>query len=329
MPHGWDASASQPGFAAMADRLAILAWHNVEATWWYPSRPGTGVRGLARQLRSLRRFANVVPLEPALEALASGRPLPPRAVALCWDDGYRDGLELAAPLLERFQMPATFFLVPGLLSGEVRAWWELVAWAWAHSTRSSIPWDHRVLQVRGRAGRRSLRWLGGWLQAQTRAAREQRVAELLERLRPAGDPDDRRLFLDWSEARKLAGKGFAIGSHSMYHTILRNEPLEDQQWDLAASRAQLEQQLEVPVRLFAYPSGQPGDYDAETVDAVARAGYSHAFTTRAGWNRPATPALEGHRVVVEPQRTFSSLAARRVVTRVARKVRPAAVIDEG
>jgi len=39
--------------------------------------------------------------------------------------------------------------------------------------------------------------------------------------------------------------------------------------------------------------------------------------------------LEGHRVVVEPQRTFSSLAARRVVARVARKVRPAAVIDEG
>ncbi len=76
----------------------------------------------------------------------------------------------------------------------------------------------------------------------------------------------------------------------------------------------------MPVRLFAYPSGQPGDYDAETVDAVARAGYSHAFTTRAGWNRPATPALEGHRVVVEPQRTFSSLAARRVVARSRRKV---------
>ncbi len=89
MPHGWDASASEPGSAAMADRLAILTWHNVEATWWYPSRPGAGVRGLARQLRSLRRFANVVPLEPALEALASGRPLPPRAVALSWDDGGR------------------------------------------------------------------------------------------------------------------------------------------------------------------------------------------------------------------------------------------------
>lgn len=325
-----DASASWPG-SAMADRLAILVWHNVEATWWYPSRPGAGVRGLARQLRSLQRLANVVALEPALEALAAGRPLPPRAIALSWDDGYRDGLELAAPLLERFQMPATFFLVPGLLSGEVRAWWELLAWAWAHSTRSSVPWYDRVLPVRGPAGGRSLRWLGGQLQAYSRAVRDQRIAELLEWLRPTGEPDDRKLFLGWDDARKLAGKGFAIGSHSMHHTILRNESLDEQQRDVAASRAQLEQALGVPVRLFAYPSGQLGDYDAETVRAVARAGYSHAFTTRAGWNRPSTPALEGHRVLVEPQRTFSNLAVRRVVARVARRTRRASVrvSDEG
>jgi peptidoglycan/xylan/chitin deacetylase (PgdA/CDA1 family) len=308
----------------MADRLAILAWHNVEATWWYPSRPGQGIRGLVAQLRSLRRFANVVPLQPALEALGSGRPLPPRAVALTWDDGYRDSLQLVAPLLERFQLPATFFLVPGLLSGEVRAWWELLAWAWARSPHRVIPWGDRVLPVGGRAGRRSLRWLGQQLQAHGRAVRDQQMAELLERLEPAGELDDRTLFLDWIDARKLVSKGFAIGSHSMHHTILGHEPLDMQRRDLADSRAELEQRLEVPVRLFAYPSGQPGDYDADTVGAVAWAGYSHAFTTRAGWNRPSTPVLEGHRILIGPERPLPSLATRRVAARVGRRLLPAA-----
>jgi peptidoglycan/xylan/chitin deacetylase (PgdA/CDA1 family) len=307
--------------SAMADRLAILAWHNVEATWWYPSRPGQGVRGLVRQLRSLQRFANVVPLEPALDALAAGRPLPPRAVALSWDDGYRDSLELVAPLLERFQMPATFFLVPGLLSGEVRAWWELLAWAWARSPRNSVRWDGRDLPVAGPAGRRSLQWLGLQLQAHSRAARDQRIAELLERLGAAGEPDDRGLFLDWSGAKQLAGRGFAIGSHSMYHAILGNEPVEEQQQDLSTSRARLEQELGVPIRLFAYPSGQANDYGPETVHAAARAGYTHAFTTRAGWNRPSTSVLEGHRVLIEPQRAFPNLAARRLAARAARQLR--------
>jgi peptidoglycan/xylan/chitin deacetylase (PgdA/CDA1 family) len=304
----------------LADRLAILAWHNVEATWWYPARPGQGTRGLVGQLRMLRRHANVVPLGPALEALAAGRPLPPRAVALSWDDGYRDGLELVAPLLERFQLPATFFLVPGLLSGEVRAWWELLGWAFAHSLRPTVSWDGRVLPVGGRAGRRSLRWLGRQLQAHSRAVRDQRVAELLEQLEPAGELDDRTLFLDWAGARTLVARGFAVGSHSMHHAILGHEQLDEQRHDLAASRAQLEQRLEVPVSLFAYPSGQPGDYDADTVRAVATAGYRHAFTTRAGWNRPTTPVLEAHRILVEPVRPLPSLAGRRVAARVARRL---------
>ena len=308
----------------MADRLVILAWHNVEATWWYPSRPGQGIQGLVGQLRSLKRFANVVPLEPALEALAAGRPLPPKAIALSWDDGYRDSLELVAPLLERFQLPATFFLVPGLLSGEVRAWWEVLAWAWARSHHRTVRWDGRVLPVGGPAGRRSLRWLGQQLQAHGRAARDQQITELLERLEPAGEPDHRRLFLDWTDARKLAGKGFTIGSHSMHHAILGHEPPDEQLRDLADSRAQLEQRLEVPVRLFAYPSGQPGDYDAETVRAVARAGYSHALTTQAGWNRPSTPVLEEHRVLIGPERSLPSLAARRVAARVGRRLMSAA-----
>jgi peptidoglycan/xylan/chitin deacetylase (PgdA/CDA1 family) len=313
----------------MADRLVIVAWHNVEATWWYPSRPGQGIQGLVGQLRSLKRFANVVPLEPALEALAAGRPLPPRAVALSWDDGYRDSLELVAPLLERFQLPATFFLVPGLLSGEVRAWWELLGWAWTRSPHGTVRWDGRVLPVGGPAGRRSLRWLGQQLQAHSRAVRDQQLAELLERLEPAGEPDDRTLFLDWTDARKLAGKGFTIGSHSMHHAILGHEPLDDQLRDLADSREQLEQRLDVPVRLFAYPSGQPGDYDAETVRAVVRAGYSHAFTTQAGWNRPSTPVLEGHRVLIGPERSLPSLAARRVAARVGRRLVPAAAAFSG
>jgi hypothetical protein len=117
------------------DRLIVLMWHNVEGTWCYPAAPGAGTRGLAQQLRRLKQLASVVPLEDALEALAAGRPLPSRAVAITFDDGYRDNLDLAAPLLQDLGLPATFFLVPGLLSYEVRPWWEIVV--------RGLPWRGR------------------------------------------------------------------------------------------------------------------------------------------------------------------------------------------
>jgi len=66
--------------------LLVLGWHNVEPTWFFPAAPDAGRRGLARQLAFLRRFANVVSLGTALQALVERRPLPPRAVALTFDD---------------------------------------------------------------------------------------------------------------------------------------------------------------------------------------------------------------------------------------------------
>jgi len=57
----------------------------------------------------------VVSLLQTLPALRRTAPLPPRAVALTFDDGYADNLTHALPTLARFGFPATFFVVTGLM----------------------------------------------------------------------------------------------------------------------------------------------------------------------------------------------------------------------
>jgi CelD/BcsL family acetyltransferase involved in cellulose biosynthesis/peptidoglycan/xylan/chitin deacetylase (PgdA/CDA1 family) len=216
------------------------------------------------------------------------------------------------PVLERLGLPATFFLVPGILDGTVRPWWETVAWAVAHSGRATLGWDGQELPTRGRDGLRSLGWLTERLKRLDQAARHRAVAELLERLEPEGEPDLGGLFLDWDGARELLRRGFAVGAHSMDHAILARESPQAQLQDLVESRRRLEAELEVAVDLLAYPNGSRADYDAVTVDAARRAGYGHALTARSGWNSPATPIFEVRRVVLEPHRGFAALGTRRV-----------------
>jgi peptidoglycan/xylan/chitin deacetylase (PgdA/CDA1 family) len=302
----------------MAERLIVLAWHAVDATWGYPCRPGSGVRGLARRLRRLRQVANVVPLEPALDALDAGRPLPPRAVALTFDDGYRDNLDLGVPLLERLDLPATFFLVPGILSGEVEPWWEVVGWAFARATNASVTWEGRPLPTRGAAGRAAARREAERLKALDRVGRDRRVAELCDLLEPAGQVGDRSRFLDWAGARELVRRGFSVGSHSLHHAILSREAAQTQVADLAESKRWLEDELDVPVRLLAYPNGKRGDYDATTVQAAQDAGYAHSLTMLPGLNGSSTPVHEVRRVVLEPQQGFPETVARRVTSKLAR-----------
>jgi peptidoglycan/xylan/chitin deacetylase (PgdA/CDA1 family) len=294
---------------AMRRRLLVLGWHNVQPTWCFPARPGAGRRGLEQQLTFLAGVANVVPLGDALRALEEGGPLPARAVALTFDDGYRDQLELAVPILERLGLPATFFLVPGLLGGTARPWWEVLAWVFGRASRDTVAWDGRTMRLRCDAERRAwLRVVSELLKRRDSRARNAAIEELTDRCQPAGAPADRDMFMDWADARQLRRRGFTVASHSQSHTILTEESGAEQRRDLALSRRQLERELDVPVDLLGYPNGTLLDYDQTTVAAARAAGYTHAVTTVAGWNHPTTPPFEVRRFVMQPERGVAGLS---------------------
>lgn len=292
----------------MAEQLLVLGWHNAEATPFFPSRPGACARGLARQLGALARAANVVPLDTALDALGQGRPLPSRAVALTFDDGYRDNLGTAMPILRRLGLPATFYLVPGLLDREVRPWWEVLAWGFSAATTAEVEWRGGVVPAGpGDAARTAMLAIAEELKDIDAAARDAEIDELLARLRPRGSEDEvRELFLDWDGARRLAA-GASIGSHTMRHVILSREPAGEQAEDLRQSRELLEEGLDARISTLAYPNGSARDYDAATLTGARAAGYRGAVTTIDGWNRRDTPPLEMHRFVMDPVRGLGGL----------------------
>src|SRR3978361_416345 len=107
----------------MSNRLLVLGWHNIDPTPGFPAPPGVGRLGLAnerptpapagvgrlgfaKQLRTLARFATVLPLQDALRRMEAGEPLPARAVVLTFDHGYLDNLELGVPMLAGHRITA-------------------------------------------------------------------------------------------------------------------------------------------------------------------------------------------------------------------------------
>lgn len=294
------------GAESRSGELVILSWHNVQPSWFFPMRLGEGIRRLERQLRVLRQVARIVPLQQALADLAARRPRGARNVALTFDDGYRDNLDDAVPLLERLGLPATFFLVPDLLSRRGRPWWEVLAWAFARSGRARLRWEDEDYQLSSPGPRRlALERVAQRLKWRDGVAREAALDELVDELCPSGSARADELFLDWEGARALVERGFSVGSHSMRHRILSREHQDEQQRDLEESRRQLEAALHVPVTLLAYPNGTPADYDQVTIDAAARAGYTHALTTMAGVNGSNTPRFELRRYVLSPLDSLS------------------------
>lgn len=281
----------------MHRRLLILCWHNVEGTPGFPSDPGAGTSGMIAQFRFLRRLGHVVDLSQAVERLIAGQPLLRRSVAITFDDGYLDNLEVAAPILRRLGLPATFFLAPELLDGVI-PWWEELAWSLQHSTQQSATWGgHRWdLDDDGRVKARD-----SWcteLKIFDESGLRREVENIVDILQPVGLRPPTPI-MGWEGARALRSQGFTIGSHGMRHSILANETPAAQGASLLEARRRLEDGLGDRIDLLAYPNGRSNDFNGDTIDASQAAGYRAAVTTIPGLNGPRTPPMELRRFVVD------------------------------
>jgi peptidoglycan/xylan/chitin deacetylase (PgdA/CDA1 family) len=93
-----------------ADRtLRVLMYHKVNDVWPNPTSVPTAV--FAEQMELLGELGYVpVSLEAVRDSYLHGAKLPAGAVLITFDDGYRDNLENALPILRRHGYPAVVFV---------------------------------------------------------------------------------------------------------------------------------------------------------------------------------------------------------------------------
>lgn len=75
------------------------------------------------QLQILKEKYKVVSLETLIEGVENGR-IADKSIAITFDDGYLDNYLVAKPLLEKYQLPATFFICSGNIESNRKFWWD-------------------------------------------------------------------------------------------------------------------------------------------------------------------------------------------------------------
>jgi peptidoglycan/xylan/chitin deacetylase (PgdA/CDA1 family) len=267
---------------ASRNRLSVLIYHRVPAERddLLPGEPCAA--DFERTMRWLKSVFNVIPLSEGVAGIKSGS-LPDRALAITFDDGYANNATVAAPILRRLGLHATFFIATGFLDG------------------GRMFNDTVIEAVRAFPGERlDLNSLG--LGTHATGTTEQRRAAINAILagikyRPeaerggladgvagvAGASLPADLMMTSEQAAGLARDGFELGGHTVSHPILA-------QIDGAAARDEIERGCrrldEIcgrRTKLFAYPNGRPQrDYVRATVEIVRELGFDGAVTTSAG-----------------------------------------------
>lgn len=273
---------------------AVLVYHRVvedgaSQPGRYNIERGMPASVFESQIRFMRRRFTPVQASQALE-----NPGQPLRFAVTLDDGYEDNFRVAAPILRRLGVPATFFVVSDYVGSDRLFWWEQLAEmmratrAPSIDLRAVIPdpaasdvvdLPLRTFSERRRAYDHASRLLRRGLHSAL-AGNLERISQALD-VRPRAQRRDYAL-MNWEQLNTLVQQGFEIGGHTATHCNVAGMDRALLQTEIVASVRTLENRINAPVLSFAYPYGIYDQNDHDMSDMLREAGCRVAFTGAKG-----------------------------------------------
>lgn len=269
---------SAPG----AGRLCVVNYHRIleHTDPLLESEPD--VATFRWQMSVLASCFNVLPLHEAVELLAAGR-MPPRAVCITFDDGYRSVHDLALPILKEFGLPATVFVTTGYIGGG-NMWNDRIIEAVQNLPAGQLDLSELGLGAYSLASLGDRKQTVGKLTEASKYLPPKARLDLIKRLEVlVGEYLEDGLMLTPEMVVNLDRAGIEIGAHTISHPILTSLEDDSSRMEIEGGKKELEAIIGKPVRLFAYPNGKVGkDFDQRHTRMAQEAGFTAAFTTSVG-----------------------------------------------
>ncbi|HZS64174.1 MAG TPA: polysaccharide deacetylase family protein [Xanthobacteraceae bacterium] len=244
-------------------------------------------RFLEKVARRLRRSRlDVITLDEMhrrLTAGESGR----RFVCVTIDDGYRDTMQCAYPILKKYEIPFTLYIPTSFPDRLGELWWLALEAVIAKNKRIGLVIDGEDRRFDCRTvheKRRLYAELYAWLRRFDSEEEMRRVIrDLSERYQVDIAAFCTDLCMGWDELAALAADPLVtIGAHTVNHMMLKKLPEKAARKEMEMSRAVLEASLGVRPQHLAYPVGDKTSAGPREFRIAADLGFKTAVTTRPG-----------------------------------------------
>ncbi len=263
------------GFARLILRLTrsrvrALLYHAVEDhESSYTQRLGVTVSPAMfdANLSYFTKYYNVIPIEQ----LGSSK-LPDNPLVITFDDGYKSVYQNAYPLLRRYRLPATVYLITRAVENRL-VWVNELNWAIVERRDRALQVCHEFPDLLGLESRRQI---VGIVQNQFSPTNIQRLSD---RLNAEIDFDPQHnLYASESDIEDMKSHNMSFGFHTRDHFNLSNCTEQDLQEQLnPGSIAEL-----IDNSSFAYPFGY---FDTKAIKGVSCSGYQRIMTVGNNNNR--------------------------------------------
>jgi len=223
-------------------------------------------------LKFYKKYFNVISLDDYYAQKFSNERF---NICLTFDDGFANNYKYVLPLLEKYQLPATFFITAIRAAGYDILWNDFLGIASKYGPENLV--YKRKSYAKNQVNQYICVADGVSLNEKLRSAGFAEKAEMMRALYPQAFVKINQVSTDYwlqmtpKEIRKLAVSPFVtIGSHGYYHNDLARIKISDTAEELILSKQYLESVTRKKINSFAFPYGS---YSPDVVEAAKGAGY--------------------------------------------------------
>ena len=241
----------------------------------------------SKAIRRLRRSGiDIVSLDEMHRRLTE-RDFRKRFVCLTFDDGYRDIMRWAYPVLKKHEAPFALYIPTSFPDRIGELWWLALERVIAGQNRIGllIDGEERRFDCATVSEKRDLfDQLYWWLRGrETEQELRHVVRDLCGRYGVDMKAICEELCMSWDEIATLARDPLVtIGAHTVNHVILRKVSEREVRSELEMGRSVIEAALGVRPQHLAYPVGDPTSAGEREYRIAAELGYKTAVTTNPG-----------------------------------------------
>lgn len=193
-----------------------------------------------------------------------------------FDDGYLDNYDYALPILEKYQVKASFYIVTDCIDQNVPTWTHVLEHAFQETKMNELtlsfdflPEQWRTQKWTEREERLSfVKSFKPYLKKVNHEQRKEVLAAISAQLHDVTLP---QLMMNWDQLRHLKYQGHYIGSHTVTHAMLGT--IQDEQVvkrELVQSAERIKTELGYFPKTISYPVGS---YNELTKELAASFGY--------------------------------------------------------
>ena len=272
-------SLSRLSAPALGVRGAILTFHEIHDDLDSELWTGCQTSFFERSIHWLINAGwDIVTIDEALTRLRD-REQKRRFAVVTFDDGYRDNITRALPILRRKRIPFTMYIPTGAITRELYAWWLGLRELFRANDKVDLPCVGMTFSCADLSSKRiGLAVATGWVHENFK-----RVSELRHTFSSYGISLQslcNRYFMNEEELKSLANDPLAtIGAHTVGHPALATLQSADVSRELTDNRAYLQAYLNRHVDHFAYPYGSTAACGQREARLAREAGFRTAVTT--------------------------------------------------